>query len=93
MFSDCSLGSSFPFSGYVNDTIFVVVDDSLNLTQPPPGYRNRFACPVPKTGGQMCPGLAQEPYYLSVWLLVYRFWTTPGDSRRIFILELRDLFS
>jgi len=34
--------------------------------------------------------MASDPFSSSVWVLVYRFWTTPEDSRGRILLELRN---
>jgi len=34
--------------------------------------------------------MASDPFSSSVWVLVYRFWTTPEDSRSRLLLELRN---
>jgi len=110
-FSDSSLGSSFPFTSRVGDTVSVVVDDSHNLDPvPSPSSSQNIVATVhsitynspsdPTLAATLAPFfraadmcvrlMASPPFSSSVWVLIYRFWTTPNDSRRRLLFEVRN---
>jgi len=75
-----------PFTSY-SQSIFATVQINTYNSPPDPALAATIA-PFLRAADMCIRLTASHPYSSSVWILIYRFWTTPNDSRRRLLFEL-----